>query len=145
MFLTDVRKYIVWRHCFETYICRTKPFMIVYIGFSKEFSPTSRHWFHRLEMIFRNHGMCFSLTWSHHLWPIDSHAQSVQINQQYDKPTTFENRCSPLAQWNVQAMEIWKNLLPPPPPPIRCLYNRFTKSNRAGFVHGTCLCMSLTQ
>lgn len=37
----------------------------------------------------------------------------MQINQQYDKPAAFETRRSPLAQWNVQAMEIWKNLLDP--------------------------------
>lgn len=28
-------------------------------------------------------------------------------------------------------------------PLIRCLHNGFTRSNRTGFVHGTCLCMSL--
>lgn len=37
----------------------------------------------------------------------------MQKNQQYDKPSAFENKLSPLAQWNVQAMEIWKNLLDP--------------------------------
>lgn len=38
---------------------------------------------------------------------------SAQTNQQCDGPSAFENRLSPLAQWNVQAMEIWKNLLDP--------------------------------
>lgn len=38
----------------------------------------------------------------------------MQTNQQYDKPSAFENKLSPLAQRNVQAMEIWKNLLDPP-------------------------------
>lgn len=62
-----------------------------------------------------------------------------------NKPTVCQAKC------------IWKQMLPFSPvecasygnieklarPPIRCLHNGFTKSNRAGFVHGTCLCMSL--
>lgn len=40
---------------------------------------------------------------------------SVQTNQQYDKPNAFQNRRSPLAQWNVQAMEIWGKKLARPP------------------------------
>lgn len=38
---------------------------------------------------------------------------SVQTNRQYVKPIAFENRRYPLAWRNVQAMEIWKNLLDP--------------------------------
>ncbi len=58
--------------------------------------------------------MFSALMWSHRSRPQTvMHILSVQTNQQYDKPSAFENRRSPLAQWNVQAMEIWKNLLDP--------------------------------
>lgn len=57
--------------------------------------------------------LCFDVKPS--LTATDSHANLVNAKKknQYDEPSAFENRRSPLAQWNVQAMKIWKNLLDP--------------------------------
>lgn len=94
-----------------------------------------------LKVIFREHRMSSVLMWSHH-----SQTQTVQTSLvNANKPTVWQAKC------------IWKQTLPFSPeecasygnmeklarPPIRCLHNGFTKSNRASFVHGTCLCMSL--
>lgn len=65
------------------------------------------------------------------------HRRAVKVLQF----TVFANRGPPLSPENVQAMELWKNKLSTPLPSSH-LHNTFKKSERVGFVRGTCLCTS---
>ena len=96
-------------------------------------SPSSRRPIIKPKIVLRKQRMYFAMDRC-------KSRQCQQTNSNDSTPSACENRLSPLAQRNVQAMEIWKNLLDPP---NGCLHNGFTKSNRAGFVPGTCPCTSL--
>ena len=117
---------IVWKHDFGTKVCQMKPTMIFpIVGFLLAFWFSIKKWKHGKVKCITNaakhgwkgifgHNIYPVLMWNHPSRPQTvNQMSSVQTNQQDDESSEFENRRSPLVQWNVQAMEIQRNFFDP--------------------------------
>lgn len=161
-----LKMYCMETELFGTSVCQMKPVLMAlfpteclswlfifplkvrkmrYTTLLEELRPSSRLLKHKSKILreHRTDSWCWETT---ALMATDSHTNLVHTNN----PTVWQAKClwkRTLASTTSGMCKLWKygKTCLTPPPPICCLHNGFIKSNRAGFVHGTCLCMSLIQ